>query len=110
MRSGEVSKGVTRRNHIVEYLKPKLSHLSGARGCLTLQIFAKADGSSFKAIEINPRFGGGYPLSYAAGANFPRWLLQEYLLEESPDFHDDWQADLLMLRYDAHVLVKGHES
>ena len=29
-------------------------------------------------IEINPRFGGGYPQSYAAGANFPELLIREY--------------------------------
>ena len=27
-------------------------------------------------IEINPRFGGGIPLSIEAGANFPLWTIQ----------------------------------
>ena len=28
--------------------------------------------------EINPRFGGGYPLTDRAGAKFCNWLVQEY--------------------------------
>ena len=28
------------------------------------------------SIEINPRFGGGVPLSIAVGADSPRWILE----------------------------------
>jgi carbamoyl-phosphate synthase large subunit len=107
-RAGEISKGITRRGDLSTWLRPKLAGLNGAIGCITLQLFANADFTDFKAIEINPRFGGGYPLSYAAGANFPGWLIDEYLLGVAPEFSDDWESDLLMLRYDAKVLVHGH--
>jgi carbamoyl-phosphate synthase large subunit len=107
-RAGEISKGITRRGALSKWLRPKLAGLNGAMGCITLQLFANADFTDFKAIEINPRFGGGYPLSYSAGANFPGWLIDEYILGAAPDFSDDWEADLLMLRYDAKVLVHGH--
>jgi carbamoyl-phosphate synthase large subunit len=107
-RAGEISKGVTRRGSLSEWLFSKLANLPGAHGCITLQLFANADFSDFKAIEINPRFGGGYPLSYAAGANFPGWLIDEYICGAVPMFSDDWESDLLMLRYDAKVLVRGH--
>jgi carbamoyl-phosphate synthase large subunit len=107
-RAGEISKGITRRGTLSKWLHPKLARLEGAMGCITLQLFANADFTDFKAIEINPRFGGGYPLSYAAGANFPGWLIDEYLLGVAPEFSDDWESDLLMLRYDAKVLVHGH--
>ena len=56
-------------------------------------------------LDLNPRFGGGYPLSYSAGANFPKMLIQEYILGEEFDFLDNWKENLLMLRYDAKVLV-----
>ena len=65
---------------------------------------------SCKAIEINPRFAGGYPLSYAAGANFTKLIIQEYVLNEAINFQDDWVDNLLMLRYDSSVLVNDYKS
>ena len=108
VRAGEISKGVTRKNLVYEYLNFFLPLIKGARGCITLQLFASLVEKRFYAIEINPRFGGGYPLSYSAGANYPGWLIDEYLLNKSISFFDDWEADLLMLRYDAKVLVHGY--
>jgi carbamoyl-phosphate synthase large subunit len=104
-RAGEVSKGVTRRGELAEWLRPRLAKLAGARGGITVQLFADESRAFYRAIEINPRFGGGYPLALAAGADFPRWLLEEYLLQRQPSWTDDWQADLLMLRYDGKVLI-----
>jgi carbamoyl-phosphate synthase large subunit len=106
-RAGEVSKGVTRKHHVYEYLFEKLPLLTGARGCITLQLFSNATTGRFAALEINPRFGGGYPLSYSAGANYPGWLIDEYLLGRDVSFVDSWEPDLMMLRYDAKVLVHG---
>lgn len=107
VRAGEVCKGVTRRHHVYRYLEDKLQKLKGARGCITLQLFSKLQTGHFAALEINPRFGGGFPLSYSAGANYPGWLIDEYLLGQEVHFHDDWEADLMMLRYDAKVLIHG---
>lgn len=107
VRAGEVSKGVTRRDHVYDYLLPRLKKLEGARGCLTLQLFADDTTGKFAALEINPRFGGGFPLSYEAGANYPGWLIDEYLFGRDVGFFDTWEPNLLMLRYDAKVLVRG---
>lgn len=107
VRDGEISKGVTRRHGVYDYLKDKIAKIEGARGCLTLQLFASSDFNRYAALEINPRFGGGFPLSYTAGANYPGWLIDEYLLGRDVDFFGEWEADLMMLRYDAKVLVHG---
>jgi len=109
-RAGEISKGLTSKDVVYDYLKDKLRNLKGARGCITLQLFVNIKEKSFKAIEINPRFGGGYPLSYSAGANFPKMLIQEYILEMEVDFLDDWEDNLLMLRYDSKVLIHDYKS
>jgi carbamoyl-phosphate synthase large subunit len=106
VRSGEVSKAVTHKNHVYDYLLNRISRIKGARGCLTLQLFAEPSDQKYFAIEINPRFGGGYPLSYNAGANYPGWLIDEYLLNKNISFFDDWKSDLLMLRFDTQVLLQ----
>ncbi len=107
VRAGEVNKGITRRDWVYKYLLDRIKRIDGAIGCLTLQLFAGASPGDVKAIEINPRFGGGFPLTLAAGADFPQWLIREYLLDQEPSFFDGWEANLMMLRYDAKVLVHG---
>src|SRR5690606_17307287 len=81
VRAGEVNKALTQKNCIVNFLKERLGKIDGAIGCLTLQVFLNKQSDKIIGIEINARFGGGYPLSYLAGANFPRWLIQEYFLD-----------------------------
>jgi carbamoyl-phosphate synthase large subunit len=44
-------------------------------------------------------------LSYLAGANYPKWIIQEYLQGEQIAVYQDWQENLLLLRYDHEVLV-----
>ncbi|MBT8271801.1 MAG: ATP-grasp domain-containing protein [Flavobacteriaceae bacterium] len=111
VREGEVSKGVTCRNSLIPFIKAKLGEIRGVRGCITLQLFKEKTGEHIAGIEINPRFGGGYPLSYLAGANYPAWIIQEYLLDEVlDDQFDCWEEDLLLLRYDDEILSHGFKG
>lgn len=105
-RGGEVSKGVARKNSLYEFLLPKLKRLKGAIGCLTIQVFFEESTGDVVGLEINPRFGGGYPLSESAGATFTKWLIQEYINNEVIEFCDDWDSGTVMLRYDAKVLYR----
>lgn len=112
VRDGEVYKAVTKNNNLVTYIRTHLSHIKGAVGCLTVQFFMNtADEAKIVGIEINPRFGGGYPLSYLAGANFPKWIIDEYLLNKTlEDQFNSWESDVLMIRYDDEILVHGYKG
>lgn len=110
IRAGEINKGLTCKNIIVNFLKEKLGDIHGAVGCLTLQLFLSKSTDRMVAIEINPRFGGGYPLSYQAGANYPLWLINEYFLNQEISYTDGWEDQLLMLRYDDEVIVHGYKN
>lgn len=46
----------------------------GARGPVTVQVFWTEPVPTLS--EINPRFGGGFPLAHAAGGHYPEWILQ----------------------------------
>ncbi|MFO0839565.1 MAG: ATP-grasp domain-containing protein [Phycisphaerae bacterium] len=106
VRGGEVSKGVVVKDleimragrRVVEALGPSV------RGVFTLQCIVTPE-RQIRFIEINPRFGGGAPLSIAAGADFPQWLMQEYLGEPPPIAFDGFRHGMLMLRYDWSAFV-----
>jgi carbamoyl-phosphate synthase large subunit len=102
VRGGEISKGWTDKSLLARLL-PLFGKVLGARGCLTAQVFAHHHSDALLGIEINPRFGGGFPLSERAGARYPEWLLREHLLGQTLDYRDDWEDRLMMLRYDAEV-------
>jgi carbamoyl-phosphate synthase large subunit len=105
VRGGEISKGKTEKGIFYDILKEKLNVISGAKGCLTIQVFVGKKNNEIIGIEINPRFGGGYPLSYASGANYPAYIIQEYMMNKSIEFYENWIENRVMLRYDAEVIL-----
>ncbi|MFJ7680012.1 ATP-grasp domain-containing protein [Peribacillus sp. NPDC097198] len=108
-RAGEVSKGMTVRNHLlIEKTTEMVSKLHGLIGCITVQCFL-TENREVKFIEINPRFGGGFPLSLEAGADFPRYLIESLLGIESNLNVDNWREGLVMLRYDESIFVDREE-
>jgi carbamoyl-phosphate synthase large subunit len=109
VRAGEVSKSVTVKSRaIMDASRKVVESLPGALGCITVQCFLEPDGR-IRFTEINPRFGGGFPLALHAGADFPRWLIEEYLGRSANVYRDDWIDDLAMLRYDDEIIVQGSE-
>ena len=105
VRAGEINKGKTHKNEIVDFLKDKMGCLSGVRGCICFQLFYRESDCSIKGSEINPRFGGGFPLTYHAKANYAAYIIQEYLLHETVDYSDAWLDNTMMLRYDNDIII-----
>lgn len=112
VREGEVYKALTCNNNLINIIRKQLSRIEGAVGCLTAQFFMhKTDFTKIYGIEINPRFGGGYPLTYLSGANYSKWIVDEYLLDiPIEEYFNNWEDNLLMIRYDDEVLVHGYRS
>jgi carbamoyl-phosphate synthase large subunit len=105
IRAGEINKGMTEKNEILYLLKEKMGYIEGCIGCICVQLFFNPKTKDVFGIEINPRFGGGYPLTYMCGGNFPELLIREYFLGESIEYFDNWEENLLMLRYDDAIYV-----
>ena len=103
VRAGEVSKGQVAKNpRIMNQALTLVEKLGAGPGVVTLQLFL-TDDNRIKFIEINPRFGGGAPLSIKARADFPKWILQE-LAGGKPNIRfDGFKDGLIMLRYDSEV-------
>jgi carbamoyl-phosphate synthase large subunit len=104
VRAGEVAKGVTRRHPRLEAIAKDIGKvLRGARGALCFQAMVDDNGQA-AVFELNARFGGGYPLTHAAGARFSQWLLEE-AAGMPASCHDSWLDGLVMLRYDAAIFT-----
>lgn len=108
VKDGEINKGLIIKNCIIDLFKSKIPIIKGAKGCITIQVFLNIYTNRIIGIEINPRFGGGYPMSYLSGANFPKWLIEEYLLNKEIGYFDNWEDNLLMLRFDNEIIVRNH--
>jgi carbamoyl-phosphate synthase large subunit len=110
-RGGEVSKGVTIRQPAVITLAKQIAEaLPGGYGVLNVQIFYDEKTEALAVIEINPRFGGGYPLAHEAGAHMTRWVLEDVFDLPSTATDDNWRDGLVMLRFDEAVFVTREQA
>jgi carbamoyl-phosphate synthase large subunit len=73
MRAGETDKSVLRNKPELEELGFRVGMALKHIGNVDCDIFVK-DGRHY-LLELNPRFGGGYPFSQMSGANYPAAIL-----------------------------------
>jgi len=107
MRAGETDRACLRDRPELVALGERLGRELGHLGNLDCDVFV--DGETLSVLELNPRFGGGYPFSHRAGADFPAAIIG-WLRGESVD------VDAFERRYDevhakADTLVHvGHDD
>jgi carbamoyl-phosphate synthase large subunit len=107
VRAGEVSKGQVIKNEAIMNRAAEFAKaLKAGPGVITVQCFLRSDGR-IVFTDINPRFGGGVPLAIKAGANFPKWILEELTGRKLRIKFDGFKNNLIMLRYDAEVWLDG---
>ena len=84
MRSGETDCAEIVDEPVIREALMKLSAITGHIGNLDVDIFLS--GEDVYILEMNARFGGGYPFSHAAGVNFPlaivKWMRGESVRDE----------------------------
>ncbi len=105
MRAGETDRAITIHNPKIEEMCRYLGNQLGHIGNLDCDLF-EVDGEYY-FLEMNPRFGGGYPFSHLAGANIPgailAWLKQEQPLSA-------WltvKPNVASSKYDQLVITHG---
>ncbi|AKX93501.1 carbamoyl phosphate synthase-like protein [Moorella thermoacetica] len=107
VRGGEVERAVTiEAPNLLKITQEIVSKLN-AVGPINIQCFITEQGPVFT--EINPRFGGGYPLSYHAGADFPKMIVKMALGEKIAPRIGIYRRNLYMLRYDT-AIYKGEDE
>jgi len=85
MRAGETDRAVTIQDDRLVELGKTIGERLGHVGNLDCDIIVENDVAY--VLEMNPRFGGGYPFSHVAGANIPAALIA-WANGEQPD--PDW--------------------
>jgi len=102
VRSGEILKGkIIKDRDIIEDITRLMKALKPI-GHITVQLMKTKQG--IKYIEINPRFGGGAPMSIQSGAdsceNLYRLLMGQIL-----KYNEDYRDNIIFLRYDSSICL-----
>lgn len=114
MRAGETDKATTIDNpklhHIGQVLGSRLGHI-GNLDCDVLEM-----GGEYYVLEMNPRFGGGFPFSYEAGVNLPKaiinWVQGKYfdIDELQPAYDMTFAKCDYLVDMSSELSVKSRES
>ena len=75
MRAGETDKAVTLDLPEVREIGSKIGEALKHIGNLDVDVMQNAKGE-YCVLELNPRFGGGFPFSYEAGVNLPKAIIE----------------------------------
>lgn len=76
MRAGETDKAVTVDSAPFAQVSELISQASKLTGLIDVDMFVD-DSGEVSVIDINPRFGGGYPFVHLAGADVPLYYLAQ---------------------------------
>lgn len=106
-RSGEISKGeVVKDEEIIKIVRKVLEKLKPV-GHITVQCMKTKDGIKF--IEINPRFGGGAPMTIMAGADSPK-NIYKLLLGEKLSYDESYKNNFKSYRYDEAIFIDSQDK
>lgn len=103
MRAGETDKAVSVIEPAVDELVSDFVRRLQLTGPLDMDIIER-DNRRY-IIDVNCRFGGGYPLAYACGENFPSYIIQNIMGESNPVKRGAYPAGIKMLKHDDVVIV-----
>ena len=96
MRAGETDQAETVANPRALEIGKALGRALRHVGPLDVDLFI--DGDRVSILELNPRFGGGYPVSHLAGADFPRKILEMVRGRSVPPSFGDYRVGVQMMK------------
>ena len=97
-KGGESIKGMTIRDERLIELGRDVAEQLRLVGPANIQCFREDDGSHF-VTDINPRFGGGFPLPLAAGGRYPELALALARGERPEPRLGDFREGIVMTRF-----------
>lgn len=103
MRAGETEKSVSVRNSELEKLIRATVKKTGLRGPIDIDVLEQH--GKFYILEINPRFGGGYPHAYECGINFVKMLYMNSIGKENSVVDLNYETGIVALKY-SEIITK----
>ena len=108
-KGGESIKGMTIRDAGLIELGRHVSETLGLVGPANIQCFREPDGSHC-VTDINPRFGGAFPLPTAAGSCYPELALALAAGERPEPRLGDFRDGLVMTRFFSELVLSAGDS
>jgi carbamoyl-phosphate synthase large subunit len=103
-KGGESIKGMTIRDERLIELARDVAEKLRLVGPANIQCFREADGTHY-VTDINPRFGGGFPLPLAAGGRYPELTLALARGERPEPRLGDFREGIVMTRFFSHLTL-----
>jgi carbamoyl-phosphate synthase large subunit len=104
-RSGEISKGKIVKNREIIDDVIRLMKVLKPIGHITVQLMITKKGIEY--IEINPRFGGGAPMSIQSGADSCENLFR-LLMGHKLEYNEKYRDNIMFLRFDSSICLDGN--
>lgn len=103
MRAGETDKAMSVVDSRFSKIAEKIARATRHVGIMDCDFFLKEGKVYF--LEMNPRFGGGYPFSHAAGAHIPALYLEWLKGNTEISGYDTYEPDLIFSKCERIVKV-----
>ena len=108
IRSGVTDRGRTRRDPVLIDYAYRIVEALQPVGPINIQCKVEDGRPGF--LEINPRFSGGIPLTIAAGALFPHWVLDMVEGKRVPPQDGQFINNLTMMCYEETIFKHPDEG
>jgi carbamoyl-phosphate synthase large subunit len=105
-KGGESIKGMTIRDDELIEVGRNVAETIGLVGPANIQCFREPDGGHL-VTDINPRFGGGFPLPTAAGSRYPELALELAAGGRPEPRLGDFRAGLVMTRFFSELVLSA---
>jgi carbamoyl-phosphate synthase large subunit len=104
MRSGETDKAISVIEERFSDFGKRVGSLTGHTGIMDCDFFVTPTNEIY-FLEMNPRFGGGYPFSHEAGANVAKIYILWAMGEKKVSHFNRYKAGLIFSKYDQIIQI-----
>ena len=108
-KGGESIKGMTIKDPDLIEFGVRVSEALRIIGPANVQCFREPDGE-LQVTDVNPRFGGGFPLPTAAGSRYPELALALANGETPAPRLGDFREGVVMTRFFSQVILEERDG